>query len=103
MGSITNNILSTIADKVLTVEKMKNPFIIEARLKTCQGCPMLDKKNVSCTVCGCFMNVKTTLKYNINPKKLGRIERTHCPLGRWDDVERANYYRKLDGIEIIKN
>ena len=103
MGNITNKILSTVADKVLTVEKMKNPLFVQARMNTCRGCPKFDKENISCTVCGCFMNIKTTLKYNINPKKLGRREKTHCPLGKWDDLDEANKYRKLDGKELLKN
>ncbi len=32
---------------------------------------------------------------------MGRSEVTHCPEGRWGDIEIANHYRKLDGLELL--
>lgn len=44
------------------------------RLKICESCPEL-RPLKRCGQCGCFMVIKTRLKY------------ARCPLGKWDAVE----------------
>lgn len=86
--------------------------IAEARLEVCKTCPKL--KVDKCLVCGCFVDLKAYMDYNKNPKEKLRVEKTHCPLGKWqgfdevtggiyeNDKEIANFYRKLDGITLLK-
>lgn len=45
--------------------------LIEARLAICNECPWLDKRTVRCRQCGCFMQLKSTLK------------QASCPLDKW--------------------
>lgn len=73
----------------------------EDRMAICKKCPNLTRKAKRCKICWCYMEVKTTAKENYNPKKL-RFEITHCPAGKWGDVEIANIYRAIDGLEPLK-
>jgi len=57
------------------------------RLEVCEECEHYKKETKQCGVCGCFVDIKATLATNRNPKKLGRIEVTHCPKGRWPAVD----------------
>jgi len=85
------------AKAVLSVEEHGDPVIEEFRMQTCIECPNYLSDSKQCAICGCFMDVKTTLLRNRNPHAGGRIEITHCPEGRWGDLEIANHYRELDG------
>lgn len=85
----------------LKVEPLDNEELEQFRMETCKSCEHYNKDNDKCGVCGCFMEIKTGLKYNRNPKKLGRIEITHCPEGKWNDVRTANAYRKIDGLNEL--
>lgn len=42
-----------------------------ARMEVCKQCPSLSKAGNRCRHCGCFMDLKTTLK------------RAKCPIGKW--------------------
>lgn len=42
-----------------------------ARMEICKQCPFLSKAGNRCKQCGCFMDLKTTLK------------RAKCPIGKW--------------------
>lgn len=79
------------AKHVLEVKELKDKVIVDMRLETCNGCKFLTKKR-SCIHCGCFVDVKATMEVNINPKTM-RQEITHCPIGKWNDVEISNYYK----------
>lgn len=79
--------------------------IKESRESVCDGCEF--KKDDKCTICGCYIELKAAMDMNRNPKKWFRIEKTHCPLGKWPfidehgvrhelDFEVAEYYRQLD-------
>lgn len=100
--SIITDIQKTLAAELLTVEKTDNQELIKTRLAICEGCPMFDAKKRKCLDCGCFMDVKATLLKHRNPKKLGRIELTHCPLGKWADEDIANFYKAKDNKELLK-
>lgn len=70
------------------------------RFSACLEC---DKRNAAqnkCEVCGCFLDVKTKAKSNWNARRL-RNEITHCPLGKWEDLNTANMYRQMDGKEFL--
>jgi hypothetical protein len=41
------------------------------RLDICKSCPELIKPTSTCKKCGCFMKLKTHLKY------------AECPIGKW--------------------
>ena len=95
---------------VLRVERTTDE--IEAqRLAICGKCRQL--KGDKCAVCGCYVELKAPMDKNKNPKAFMRIEKTHCPLGKWPyideegnrhetDKEVANYYRNIDGKELLK-
>lgn len=95
------SITKTVAKIVLSVEKHNLPELTAFRMNTCKRCDKFESEDETCGVCGCFMDVKTELFSNINPTVLGRIEITHCPLGKWKDMHIANAYRKLDNKEIL--
>lgn len=104
---IINQALKFGARTFLTVEKLNNSEIEAFRMNTCRACEQFDSEDLTCGVCGCFMDVKTTLKTNKTFVRSGvkvgmRIEETHCPLGKWNDKETANYYRELDGKELLQ-
>lgn len=95
-------IKKALASEFLTIEKTENIELIKTRMSICEGCPSFDKEKKKCLECGCFMEIKTTLLKHRNPKKKGRVEITHCPLGKWGDKEIANKYRIEDNKEILK-
>lgn len=45
--------------------------LVEYRLNICRQCPHFYAKLQKCTKCGCFMKLKT------------RLEKAHCPVGKW--------------------
>ena len=96
-----NRLIKLGIEMILKVEPLNDPELEKERYDKCRSCDKYDAKNDKCSVCGCFMEIKTPLKYNINPKKMGRVEITHCPLGKWDDKDIANQYRQLDGLEPL--
>lgn len=55
------------------------------------GC--YDAGRDKCKECGCFMEVKTGARTHRNPKRGMRVEVTHCPLGKWGDLEIAEFYK----------
>ena len=99
-NKIYTRFLKAGAKIVFEVELLKDPALVEFRMNTCRGCDLLDPEDLTCGVCGCFMDVKTTQKLSRNLKKL-RTETTHCPEGLWNDKEVANHYRQIDGLEPL--
>ena len=94
-----NEVLKFGASQLFTVEDVEgNEKGI--RLAICGGCENFDSKKGQCTICSCFMEVKAGTKIHRNISKL-RFEVTHCPQGKWMDMEIANQYRKIDGKELI--
>ena len=91
-----------IGEKVLAVEKLKDQSIKTMRYAKCKSCPFYDAKKDTCISCGCLMKVKAGMFRHRNPKAFGRVERTHCPNGLWNDKDLANKYRKLDNLELIQ-
>ncbi len=45
--------------------------LIEQRLAICKVCPAFRPKTQRCSKCGCFMQLKSTLK------------QAKCPIGKW--------------------
>jgi len=84
----------------LAVEELNDPVESKRRLSICRGCDQFRKDSQTCGVCGCYMDIKTGLKTN-RDGVLGKIVKTHCPLGRWGDKETANKYRKLRDEPLI--
>jgi len=64
--------------------------IKEKRVSICNKCDQLNSDR-SCKICKCFIDVKAEMKTNINPITL-KYEITHCPQGKWDDAEIAEYF-----------
>ena len=85
----------------LIVKEQVSEQVAAERMRVCEGCDRRDKKANKCLECGCFLDLKTSAATNWNAKKL-RNEITHCPLGKWGDLETANEYRRRDGKEQIK-
>lgn len=98
--NIYNRALKLAVKAVIVKEKVDSETA-KYRYLVCESCPMMDKAQGKCTKCVCFLDQKTGAKVNWNPKKL-RNEITHCPLGKWGDIEITNIYRQLDGKEILK-
>ncbi|NOT38073.1 MAG: hypothetical protein HOP11_11925 [Saprospiraceae bacterium] len=98
---LKNKVLSNVAGLVLTVENLNDPELEAKRKATCEGCPMMDQENRRCKICTCYIDAKVGIKVNHNPLKLMRSEITHCPLGKWDDVDVANHYRKIDNKTLL--
>lgn len=89
-----------LAAEKLIVREWTTAEVAAHRMAICEGCPNRNKEENKCTVCGCFLDLKTEALTNWNAKKV-RNEVTHCPLGKWGDVEIANEYRRIDGKELI--
>ena len=88
-----------IAFEVKTIEKQE----ADRRLAICKACEKYNTAEDQCTICGCFMEIKTGMKVHRNISKT-RNEITHCPEGRWgeEDKEIANKYRELDRLDPLK-
>lgn len=90
------NIVKAAAKVLLSVEEHGNKALTEFRMNQCRGCDKFNEETQQCGICGCYMDVKTTLATNRNPEKFGRIEITHCPTGNWGDAVIANIYKELN-------
>lgn len=88
-----------VAAKTLIVEEVEKAEA-HFRMSVCNGCDKMKKESGRCGICHCFLDLKTKSATNLNPLA-GREEITHCPLGRWGDLETANYYRSIDGKPLI--
>jgi len=82
------NWLKKGAKKLFEVEPLNDPDEAERRFKICRGCDKFDGEK--CKVCGCFMEVKVTMKKHRELN--GDIRWTHCPEGKWGDKELAEFY-----------
>lgn len=69
---------------VLVVEYIEDKKIIADRLEVCNGCDKRDAEKNKCTICKCYLDVKTESKVNRN-SELMKSEITHCPLNKWAD------------------
>lgn len=87
-----------VAAKGLVVDN-EDETIANQRLETCLSCDKITKDG-QCGICMCFTDLKAKARTNINVLH-ARIEITHCPIGRWGDVEIANHYREIDGKPLI--
>lgn len=45
--------------------------LAEYRLEICRACPNFRPKSHRCSLCGCFMQLKT------------KLEHAKCPVGKW--------------------
>lgn len=97
------NILSRIgellAEKTLVISYVE-PEVKEFRQGVCNTCERHDPIQNRCKICKCFLAVKTGTKENRDPIRL-RYEITHCPRGKWNDLELTNRYRELDGLPLL--
>lgn len=97
MATAIDGLLMKAAAGLLTVERADEETAKE-RMDICRGCEFFDLGAERCKVCKCYMAAKTATLTHRNPKKMMRVEVTHCPKGKWNDRETANHYRKLDGL-----
>lgn len=78
---------------VIVEEPITDPEIILERQAVCSSCDAMDHKNAMCSICKCFLEVKT--KSKVNKKKNGGSEITYCPLNKWlDDFSKLGYDTK---------
>lgn len=87
---LIRDLLKLAATKLVVTEMHNDPDLEEKRSSICATCP--NNKDGVCSVCGCFLEVK--VKAKTNRTKTGRIEVTHCPLGKWDDQDLVEYYKQ---------
>jgi hypothetical protein len=92
--------IKRLAAGAVIVRESVDPITADQRMLICRGCNKADLENDKCLQCGCFLSLKTGAKTNWRPSK-SRNEITHCPLGKWGDLEIANAYRIIDGLPII--
>ncbi len=98
---VVKKLVQTIAKIVLSVREHEDKDLKDYRLSVCRKCDKYDQENDKCTVCGCWMDIKTGLATNKDPELMGEVVITHCPLGRWGDLELANIYREIKGQEPL--
>lgn len=75
------------------------------RKKTCDECP--NNVDGKCALCTCPIFLKAASFTNIHWRKdsgkdlPNHTRYTHCPAGKWGDLELTNHYREMDGKEPI--
>lgn len=100
-----NTLLKKVLHFALEVKKT-TPEIKEKRIQTCTNCEF--RRGENCGICGCYYELKAGMDYNRNPFDTMKIEKTHCPKGKWawvdesgieheNDQEIADYYNNLNG------
>jgi hypothetical protein len=87
------------ASKIIVKEHV-DAETAEQRMEVCLTCEHRDEEENKCKVCTCFLDLKTASRANWRPAK-NRNEVTHCPMGKWDDKEIANEYRRMDGLQPL--
>lgn len=92
------NLVNVIIRGALSVKETTEE-IAKLRQSICKDCNKNDEG--VCAKCGCILEIKTTLDYNRNPKKLGRIEKTHCPLGKWPFIDDDGYKHFNDKALVL--
>lgn len=97
--SIIEQIKYYLAEQLIVKEKVDTDTA-DARFDICLKCDKRNEDENKCTVCGCFLDLKTSSRVNFRVSK-NRNEITHCPLGKWNDLEIANEYRRIDGKELL--
>lgn len=97
---ILDEVLKIAAGAIIVKEKAE-PGVAEWRMAICNNCDQKDFKKNKCLQCGCFLDLKTNSNTNYRISK-NRTEKTHCPLGKWDDIQIANAYRELDGLPLLE-
>lgn len=84
---LRNELITFVLGDTFVDEEVK-----EFRENECRNnCPLYDSNNDKCTICKCYIEVKTPMKTNFNIKKM-RYEITHCPDGRWNDKHILEYF-----------
>lgn len=76
----------------LIVESSVDDDTARWRMSICMSCEHRNSQDNTCKLCGCFLELKTKSEVNYSLKRL-RSEITHCPDGRWDDKQLAEFYR----------
>lgn len=97
--TITEQVKHYLA-KTIIVKEWVDGETADARFDICLKCEYRDAEENKCTVCTCFLDLKTQSRVNWRPSK-NRNEITHCPMGKWNDKEIANEYRALDGLKLL--
>jgi hypothetical protein len=84
------------ADGLLAVEKHGDTELSKFRMSKCNECPHKKMENGEpvCGVCGCYLDIK--IHCLTNRDKHGKVQITHCPIGRWDDAEFAETNGKIN-------
>jgi len=52
-------------------ERRSDSAVAEGRMDICRSCEFFNHRVQQCTKCGCFMKLKT------------KLDRAHCPVGKW--------------------
>jgi len=91
-----------LAAKNVLVNEVVDEETAAERFKACVGCDKRILSTNQCVICNCFLDIKCGAKTNFNMLR-ARNEITHCPLGKWGDVEIANIYREIDGKQLLNN
>lgn len=76
----------------LIVESKVSDEVARWRMSICLNCEHRNEADNTCKLCGCFLDLKAKSEVNYSLKRL-RSEITHCPDGRWNDKEVAEFYK----------
>lgn len=88
---ILRNTVKFLASTLLVKEKHNNIAVEKFREFKCRQCPFMDHVDLTCTSCGCLLDVKW--KALINRRvSTGELQITHCPKGFWNDSDIAIFY-----------
>lgn len=85
-------LIEKAAKGLLVVEEIDD-LTAQMRMAICTGCERFNSERTTCDECGCFLNIKTKSRTNRRLSD-GKIEITHCPLGKWFDHEVVEFYKK---------
>lgn len=80
-----------IAERII-VEDFVDDATAAWRMSVCSACEHHNRRDNTCNLCGCFLDLKTRSKTNYSLKRM-RSEVTHCPDGRWNDKHIADFYK----------
>jgi hypothetical protein len=87
--------LAFLAINLVVKKKHLNIAVKQFREYRCRSCPYFNE-NITCQKCSCLLDVKwTALTNRVTVMDIEQIELTHCPVGRWNDIDIAEFYNHI--------
>lgn len=100
MNELIRKALEIAVHGIIIKEEVEKE-VAEWRFSICKKCPEgFNAEDRKCNICGCLLPEKCQSKTNRSIHRPNG-EVTHCPLGKWNDLEIANHYRAEDGLDLL--